>query len=251
MTGRMKMTGVAAAAALLLGAAPAGRGDAWTGSFALRLELASTTRIPLLGGQRSVTTSLLLVDVERAGGGWTQRHRVCDVRVTGSSLARMTVPAAFVRGLPVRRYPAVLREAEGAVRYTADMGVEAIGYDPVVTRGALPSRAADPGVRDPDGDGRPGATVELRVPAARARLFIVQRSHLVLSGREVSPDRIEGGVRVLAHEQRTLGAEPGFFARTPVIRPDPGRSGFVLARAPGVRSCQDLVRAAPGLFPGR
>ncbi len=248
---RRARAGVAAAAVLLVGAAaPAGGGEAWTGSFAMRLDLASTTRIPLLGGQRSVTTSLLLVDVERAGDGWTQRHRVCGVRVTGSSVARMTVPAAFVRGLPVRRYPAVLRDSVGSVRYSADMGVEAIGFDPAATGGVLPSRAGDPGVRDSDGDGRPGATIELRVPAARAKLFIVQRSHLVLSGREVSPDRIEGGVKVLVQEQRTLGAEPGFFARTPSIRPDPGRSGFVLARAPGVRSCEELLRAAPGLFPG-
>lgn len=223
--------------------------DAWSGAYALELRLASATRIPLLGSQRSVTTSLMLVDVERAAGGWTQRHRVCDVRVAGSAGVRMTVPDAFVRGLAVRRYPAVIADGAGGVRYTADMGVESIGFDPAATGGALPRHADDPGVRDSDRDGSPGATVEIRVPAAgRAKLYIVQRSHLVLSGRETAPDRIEGGVRVIFQEQRTLGADPGFFARTPRIRAEPSRSGFTLVRAPSVRSCEDLVRESGRLF---
>ncbi len=215
----------------------------------MELRLASATRIPLLGSQRSVTTSLMLVDVERAGGGWTQRHRVCDVRVSGTAGMRMIVPDAFVRGLAVRRYPAVLADGAQGVRYTADMGVEAIGFDPAATGGALPRQADDPGVRDSDRDGSPGATVEIRVPAAgRARLYIVQRSHLVLSGRETAPDRIEGGVQVLVQEQRTLGADPGFFARTPRIRAEPSRSGFTLVRAPAVRNCEELVRESGRLF---
>jgi hypothetical protein len=215
----------------------------------MELRLASATRLPLLGSQRSVTTSLMLVDVERAGGGWTQRHRVCDVRVKGSAGVRMIVPDAFVRGLAVRRYPAVLADGAQGVRYTADMGIEAIGFDPAATGGALPLQAHDPGVRDSDRDGSPGATVEIRVPAAgRAKLYIVQRSHLVLSGRETAPDRIEGGVQVLVQEQRTLGADPGFFARTPRIRAEPSRSGFTLVRAPTVRNCEDLVRESGRLF---
>lgn len=255
----MKVAGLRVGAVLLAALLPGGGAkaadlspgvDAWAGSYAMELRLASDTRLPLFGTQKSVTTSLMLVDVERTAGGWAQRHRVCDVRVDGSSAVRMIVPEAFVQGLAVRRYPAELKEGDEGVRYTADMGLEAIGFDPAVTGGALPQRADDPGVRDSDGDGSPGATVELRVPAAgRAKLFIVQRSHLVLDGRETAPDRIEGDVEVLVQEQRTLGAEPGFFARTPSTRPAPARSGFTLVRAPGVRSCDDLRRESGRLFP--
>lgn len=229
--------------------APGPRGaDAWSGSYAMELRLASATRIPLLGSQRSVTTSLMLVDVERTAAGWTQRHRVCDVRVRGGAGMRMIVPDAFVRGLAVRRYPAVLAQGAQGVRYSADMGLESIGFDPAATGGALPRGADDPGVRDSDRDGSPGATVEIRVAAGRARLYIVQRSHLVLSGRETGPDRIEGGVQVLLQEQRTLGADPGFFAKTPRIRAEPSRSGFTLVRAPSVRNCEELVRESSRLF---
>jgi len=226
--------------------------DAWTGPLAMELRLASTTRMPLLGRQRSVTTSLMLVTVERSGGGWTQRHRVCDVRVQGSSsTVRVLVPPAFVHALPAREYPAVLREGGDGVGYTADLGVEAIGYDPALSGGKLPERIDAPGVRDTDGDGRPGATIRLRVPVAgTADLYIVQRSHLVLGGREVRPGRIEGAVRILAQEQRTLGAEPGFFARNPSTAPDPARSGFTLVRAPGVRDCEGLRKTAFELFNG-
>lgn len=261
MSGGRAAAVVAGVGALLLAAhppgsaagapGPAGGGsEAWSGSHAMELRLASATRLPLFGTQRSVTTSLLLVDVARDGGGWTQRHRVCGVRVmTGSSAVRMVVPDAFVRGLGVRRYPAALRGGPGGLRYTADMGLEAIGFDPAATGGVLPARADDPGVVDSDRDGSPGATVELRLPAGgRAKLYIVQRSHLVLDGRETAPDRIEGGVQVLVQEQRTLGADPAFFARTPATRPEPARSGFTLVRAPEARSCDDLRRDAAALF---
>ena len=258
MSGKRAKTVAAGLGAVLLAGLPrAGAGaagpprgaEAWSGSYAMELRLGSATRLPLLGSRRSITTSLMLVDVERTAGGWVQRHRVCGVRVSGSAGMRMIVPDAFVRGLAVRRYPAVLAGGAQGVRYTADMGMEAIGFDPAATGGALPRRAEDPGVRDRDRDGSPGATVEIRVPAAgRARLYIVQRSHLVLSGRETAPDRIEGGVRVLLQEQRTLGADPGFFARTPRIRPEPSRSGFTLVRAPSVRSCEDVVRESGRLF---
>ncbi len=225
--------------------------DAWLGRYAMELRVATTAKMPLLPTEQSTTVSLLLVDIQRGSrsGMLTQRHHVCDVRVEGSSAVRMVIPPAFVSGLQVRRYPAVLRPGDDGWGYRADMGVEAIGYDPAVTGGGLPDAIGDPGVQDTDEDGSPGATVELRVPAVgRVRLFIAQRSHLVLKGVQTGEDRIEGDVDIRLLEQRTLGAQPGFFNRTPAIRPDAPRSGFTLVRVADATDCEGLTRKAVALF---
>jgi hypothetical protein len=219
--------------------------DAWEGRYAMELRVGSVARVPMMGQQRSVTRSLLVVEMERRGGRLVQRQRVCDVAIT-SPRVRMSVPAAFVHALLPREY---LAEVRGDARiYTADPGVDYVGYDPRVTGGALPSDARSPGVVDSDGDGEPGATVVGYFPlVGRVRLFVAQRAHVVLHGREVSEGRVEGDVQVVVLEQRTLGASNGFFNRTLPVRPDPGASGFTLVRT-HVAGCADLVRRAPTIF---
>ena len=223
----------------------------------MELRVVSTAKLPLMPSERSVTTTLMLVELshsEQAGrSGLTQCHRVCDVRVEGSSFVRTVIPPAFVHGLSTRRYPVQLDlRDEGGWRYSADLGMEAIGFDPTQTGGELPEQGSEVGVQDTDEDGRPGATVELRVPAfGRVRLFIAQRSHLILRGVQVGPDRIEGDVDIRLLEQRTLGAEPGFFNRTPTIRPDSARSGFTLIRVPAGVDCTAVRKVAGTLFQRR
>jgi hypothetical protein len=230
----------------LVGAAPARREWAWEGHYASLHRVASVAHLPVIGAQRSVTHTLLLVDIERQGGRWVQRQRVCDVSIHGSR-ARMTIPDAFVRSLPERSYAATM---EGGGAYVADGGVESIGFDPRVTGGALPATARAAGVLDSDGDGEPGATVIGHFPIfGKVRLFIAQRTHVVLRGRQVGPDRIEGTVDVLLLEQRTLGASNGIFRRSVEVKPDPGRSGFTMLRTTA-RDCDELKRAAGELFPG-
>lgn len=127
--------------------------DVWVGRYAMELRIASRMKLPLLPSERSTTTSLLLVDLQRAGGSLIQRHQVCDVRMEGSSsLMRAVIPPAFVEGLAARQYAALLRpvgvgEGEGGAGewlYGADMGPEAIGFDPQVTGGKLPNRQRRP-----------------------------------------------------------------------------------------------------------
>lgn len=222
--------------------------EAPAGRYALELRLVSSAKLPLLGTERSVTTTLMLIELAPNGAGWTQSHRVCDVRMQGSSALRLTVPPAFVQSFAERSYPATLVR-EGDWRYTADMGLEALGFDPAVTGGELPRSADAPGVQDSDGDGEPGASVELHVPGfGRARLFVVQRSHLVLRGTQTAPDRFTGQVDILLQEQRTLGADPGIFRRTPRIRPNPERSGFALVRVRPGTGCAELREWGRELF---
>lgn len=217
--------------------------DAWEGGYAMELRVGSIARVPVMGAQRSVTRTLLLVEMERQGGRLVQRQRVCDVSIRGARM-RITVPAAFVRSLAPREYPA---QAAGR-SYTADSGVDYVGYDPRLTGGPLPGDRTSPAVVDSDGDGNPGATLVGHFPlVGQVRFFVAQRSHLVLRGRRVADGRVEGGVEVLVLEQRTLGASRGMFNRSLPLYPDPAASGFTLVRTP-VAGCGELVKSARTIF---
>jgi hypothetical protein len=225
--------------------------ESWIGRYAMELRVASTARLPLLPADRTTTVSLLLVDLRVAAGAGTliQRHQVCAVRIDGSSSVRMQVPDAFVHALSSREYPAEFARSSSGWEYAADMGPDAIGFDPARTGGELPRSAVDEGVNDADGDGEPGATVEMHVPAfGRVQLFIAQRSRLVLRSVEVDGVGIRGGVEIRMLEQRTLGARPAFFGRTPRLTPDPERSSFNLVRVAESTDCEGVRNQATTFF---
>ncbi|HEX8393421.1 MAG TPA: hypothetical protein VF665_13840 [Longimicrobium sp.] len=232
---------------LLGGAGTAAPGASWEGRYAMEMRIGTVTRVPVVGSERSVTRTLLLVDMRRDGARWMQRQTVCDVRIESPRM-RMTVPAAFVRGLPPREYTGVVQGPADRATYTADLGEEAIGYDPAVTGGALPRDGSARGVVDNDGDGRPGATVIGHFPLfGRVRLFIAQRSHLVLHGRQTAADRIEGSLEIRTMEQRTLGADNRFFRRTLPMQADAATSGFVMVRT-AATDCAGVRRDSGSLF---
>jgi hypothetical protein len=224
--------------------------EPWVGRYAMELRVASTARLPLMPADRSTTITHMIVELRPAPDGTlVQHHRACAVRMENSSVVRTTVPATFLNALSARQYPLRLQRGGGAWRYEADMGLDAIGFDPRQTGGVLPEGPGEPGVVDADGDGNPGATIEIRVPLmGRGRLFIAQRTHLVLRAREATPDRVEGAVDIRLMEQRTLGADPAMFGRTPDIRPDPARSGFTMVRLPDRAGCAELERQASAIF---
>jgi hypothetical protein len=222
----------------------------WVGRYAMELRVATTARLPLMPADRTTTITHMLVDLRRGtdGGVW-QQHRVCAVRMENSSPMRTTVPPSFVNALPPRGYAVRLQPTSGGWRYEADMGMESIGFDPRRSGGRIPDAAGDPGVIDADGDGNPGATIEVRVPlVGTGRLFIAQQSHLVLRADAAGPRRISGIVEIRAMEQRTLDAEPGRFRRTPGIRPDPARSGFTMVRLPDGSGCTEVQQGVAHLF---
>lgn len=224
--------------------------EPWVGRYAMELRVASTARLPLMPADRSTTVSHLLVELRLAPDGTPlQHHRVCAVRMENSSLLRTTVPPGFVNALAPREYPLRLHGGGGAWRYEADMGFDAIGFDPRATGGALPRDPADPGVVDADGDGNPGATIRIRIPLiGSGSLFIAQRTHLVLRAEDATPERTEGSVDIRLMEQHTLAAEPGRFRVTPDLRPDPSRSGFTLVRLPDGYGCVEVAARAEALF---
>jgi hypothetical protein len=218
------------------------------GTYRLEMIMASRARLPFFGSSESASQSISLVEIHQNGTELIQSHRVCDFRVLkDSALVKMVFPEKFIASLAQPSYPVRLeRDAQGW-RYRADLGLEYIGYRPVATDSALPTRIDDPSVFDWDGDGFPGATLKLSVPLLPdGELFVVQRGHSVLDGRVVGPGNIEGAIEVRVFEQRVLGAEPPFLNRSPQIEADPKQSRFSLVAVAAGSTCESL-RSGPAV----
>ncbi|MDP2310838.1 MAG: hypothetical protein Q8P18_32770 [Pseudomonadota bacterium] len=214
------------------------------GTWALEVVVSSTSRAPILGEVRSASRSRLLVHVTPNGDVWTQRQELCTSSIDGGSkLAKVILPRGWVKAMPPRTYTVTVTPGRNGWVYAADSGVQTVGYDD--TRGPMPTRGADPQVIDSDGDGRPGATVLVRVPAfGTGEIYLAHRGHSRLEGRVVNANRIEGRVVMLEMTQVTLGASRKVFDFSPVTRPDPARSTFAMWRVDGDAGC-DATLATP------
>lgn len=211
------------------------------GTYRLEMIMASTARIPFFGTSKSASKSVSLVQIRRDGNGWSQSHKVCDVRVLDSGVIKMEFPEKFIAALVNHTYPIQLEKDAQGWTYRADLGMERIGYRTDGTGDKLPAKIDDAAVFDWDGDGHPGATLKLSVPLLPAgELYIVQRGQSILSGRVLQAGRIEGTLEVRQFDQRVLGARPSFLARSPEIEPNAKESRFTLSQIAADSSCLSL-----------
>jgi hypothetical protein len=212
------------------------------GTYRLEMVMATVSRLPFFGSSKSASKSVSLVEVRRAGADLVQSHQVCAFRVLeDSAMIKMIFPDKFVAALAKHTYPIQIeRDAQGW-RYRADLGVERIGYRVDAMDGKLPTKINDPAVYDWDGDGHPGATLILAVPLLPdGELYVVQRGQSVLSGRVVTPGRIDGEIEVRSFEHRVPGTKPSFLNRSPEIEPDPKGSRFSLSPVPLGTTCESV-----------
>ena len=203
-----------------------------TGTWALEVVVGTTAHAPLVGDTHSASRSRLAVRITRGPDGFMAHQELCRTELEGGTrLARTILPDGWLRAIPARDYEVELGRDGDGWSFAVDPGVQSVGFDPSAAE--VPARASDPSVRDPDADGRPGATVLVEVPGfGTAEVWVAQRGHTRLDGRLVSADRVEGHVTVLEMVQRTIGASNPLFDFTPRIRPDPTRSAFSMWRVP-------------------
>jgi hypothetical protein len=211
------------------------------GRYALELVVATATQVPVMGETLVYTRSLSQVDVFVQDGVTYQTQRLCSVTVEDNNrLADTRIPDAFIKSFPVQTYAVSLTPTGGGgVAYFADPGSVAIGFDPKDTAGQVPVSPDDPNLLDYDGDGKPGATVNLVVPMLGAiELYIAQRGHSVMTG-EVRGGTVHGEVDVRYFSQRTLAASNSLFHANPPMR-HLDESWFRLSPAPGL-GCTQLA----------
>jgi hypothetical protein len=210
--------------------------------YVLETRMASEARVPVIGRTRSTTVSRAVATIQQVDGRLVLTQQVCDVVVEGGGLMATTrVPPAFVAALPVTSHVVELAPGdEDGWSVRVDLGVSVIGWLPPSKGAPLPTTADDPSVRDTDGDGRPGATVELKVHGVGTfGIEVVQRAHAVLEG-QLGMSSIAGGVRTLLLEQHVIGADHRLLRSSPSVSPDDARSSFTLTRVTPGTTCATL-----------
>ncbi|MCB9679499.1 MAG: hypothetical protein H6737_30620 [Alphaproteobacteria bacterium] len=212
------------------------------GTWGLRIEVVTANDVPVVGSLQSTSHTWVQARIRRDGDGWVQEHRVCDSAVTGG-LVKSRVPPAYTRAVPVKTYTVALASDGDALTYRADLGRFGAGWD--LACAYVPAEAGDPCEVDFESDGKPGATVEVKVPMfAWGEVYVAQMNHLVLTGRTVSSDRVDGSIDVRELETHVLGASRSMFHRDPKSDVVPGASRFSMVRLADDAGC-DAVMALP------
>jgi hypothetical protein len=225
----------------------------WPGDWALRIDVVGERSAPLLGELRMRTTTLAHVRVaperstaarEGAAAAPTLMavETACEI-VSDARLFTSRAPPELIRQLPPERWAI---ESDGA-QVAADLGRRSLGF---VGR-TMPASAGDPRVRDPDGNGRPGASMKVEVLGLGSLdLDVLGRWHIALAGARVSPGRVEGHVKAQTEEKILFGLPlPGELGPLEV---DERASRFVLVRlegpapSPGAERCAAVLRAVGG-----
>jgi hypothetical protein len=209
------------------------------GRYSLVLRYTIDAELPLIGKVKSSTTTTALVDLDAHGAA---RQRVCSITSSTPDALGVSTRASpsLVKGIPEVRY--VVSVADGA-RISADLGPGALGYDADKTH-RLPESGRDPAVTDPDGDGVPGAAIDVHVPGmGRLPISIVSQGHTTLDGRITAPGRAEGRALLDDAAQRVVAGLP-FAPPAQSVVPDARRSHFELVKIDGNASCADVVQRA-------
>ncbi|MDP6934831.1 MAG: hypothetical protein QGG40_18060, partial [Myxococcota bacterium] len=116
-----------------------------SGTFMLRLNVATDTVIPVLGRSTVLTEQTMLATIEPTEHGLVQHHDVCGLNAKSESLlARPSFPQAFLDALPTKDYPLQLvRGVDGSWEYAADLEPLYLGWDPTKSE-TIPREMDDP-----------------------------------------------------------------------------------------------------------
>lgn len=211
------------------------------GTWSLQITVGTKVVIPVIGGISNWTTTMALVTIRSGPSGLVQTQTVCSV-TNGSKpeLARTILPPSFVKALPVRVFPVSVTETKDGWRFLADPGEMPVGFNPRAT--PIPTTLESPGILDFEGDGHPGATVQVEVPVIglKGDVWVVQNGHTVMRAGQVSDDYIRGNASVILLEQHTLGATHPWLTSNPKVQQDPANSFFEMKRLPEGSGCSAL-----------
>lgn len=221
-----------------------------SGRWARVVVTTAVSEVPVLGDITSETRAVVLLDVKKKDGGFVVEEQVCGIEneVLGG-MVKARFPRAFLRAVSGGRSPARLVSTKDGLRYVEEKTVRVKGARlGDVSGDALPTRADDPRIEDPDADGQPGLTVEVE-GMVDGKIYVVQRDESALAGQVRDRSRIEGLVRWKA-EQKVLGASRSMLRTDPDNRPhpEPKKSWFRMRRVPSRATCPEVMRRAPTLF---
>mgnify|MGYP006969398207 CR=1 FL=1 len=205
--------------------------------------------VPVIGEvyaqSRLITIHDLDHDGERLHGG----GQICHLEIdSGSSVVETKLPAAFVRSLPEPEVDARVFVKDGRLELRQKKRPVVVGAElKKPKRERLPRDKDDERVRDTDGDGHPGVTIEIE-GLVNGKIFVVQRSWTRLAGNK----RVDGsfaGRLSFNNEQSILDATSSMLETAPETKPVPSRSWFRMAELPKGASCEDAIAKAEPWLP--
>lgn len=223
-----------------------------------RVRLRSGSLVP--DPQCVLAPSLVRVDVEQTDLDVTATFTTCDVTLpdVNTLVGRVSsrAPASFIDAIPPVTETFTIGDPALGAEWAPPASVVVAGAaldDP--ENDALPTESDDPRVRDDDGDGNPGVTVENSLGGDQ---YIVFRNRGSARGRITSSVRIVGdseGDLLAVTETSVFGIGGGFVPErealpsvVEIVRID-GRYGApdLDADGDGVCSCEEVRAAAAAL----
>jgi len=257
----MRLSGWAMAALPLLAAGlwaqetaeeTAGQAPLEPGLYASRQSFSTVVKTPPLGRrQTGITVSFALHEVTRDGEQRVADTRFCSIEPIPFGGVQSSMDEAFVAGMPS---PSAVVSIEGP-----DGGPWTVEFEEwVIVMGAdledpaldpLPENKKDPRVTDSDGDGKPGASVQLS-GRIKGRTYVVQRLSRSMHGTLTADGHMSGTITGRA-EQVTLGASNPILSRFKAVfldETDPAHNLFDWLPVPEGTTCPELADQGETLF---
>jgi|GEM_PF-2686857 len=216
------------------------------GRWASRQFMTGLVALPPTGTLSAVTSKMLVLHQVSDEGGLKVTNITCSLTQPRISGVETVFGPAFIAAVP--QNPVVATVEGSSVSVAKDrivLGAELV--DPA--NDALPTDAADPRIRDMDGDQNPGMTVTLQ-GLFQAQLYITYRHFIGLSGQADESGCIAGTLNG-TRDQTQLGASDDAllaFDFSPQPHPDPDINTFVMVPVAGDLSCAELIAEEAALF---
>lgn len=222
------------------------------GTYAMRMRVATTQDLPVLGKSPSTSVSYGVVVIARDGNGLSLTDEGCHVDIEGSASVTTTVPDAIAESVPPTPRSFRVWEEGGAIKWARPLAVVPVGVklgDPA--NDPLPKEASDSRVWDQDKDGTPGVTVKLS-GFASGDIYVIQKQANVIAGELDASGDLKGLV-VDTSEQVTIGASNSILNRNIPTTPDPdaSKSNIVFVKQSAGLTCQDLMAKHKQIFDGK
>lgn len=214
------------------------------GTYEMELNIATNAKVPIIGETLLMSRQKMLAHIRSEGTGLAVHHATCSLSAkTKPAIAATKFPAAFIEAIPDKDYPLTLSGSPEGWTAHMDLGGLPIGFD-AAKSSTPPDKIDHPAVYDWDNDGKPAATVHLEVPLfGTIEVYQAQTARSILEGKVLSPDKIEGGARVIDFYQRTLSASNRLFIQNPVLTNNADLSSFKLTRIADAATCLDIPAA--------
>jgi hypothetical protein len=171
-------------------------------------------------------------------------EKMCAIQTAKVFGTRTEYPQAFLDSVPIRERKATMSGMGRGAMFMTQPYAQTLGIEMAEPfRDAMPESEDDPRIRDTDGDGHAGVTVQISHPmVGTGQVYMAQRSVARLEGFQEKRGRIRGVMYTKSDNFRLGASRWWLMGDTPQRpHPDPSKSPFVLVPAPYDLECAGLM----------